>query len=119
GIRVYSALLRVSTFFLLSIPRPPRSTRFPYTTLFRSIEAMRGHFDDREWEVVQVMADGERHNDVYAEILGLEAWPREQRDREVRSEEHTSDLQSLTNIVCRLVLEKTNSSASHHCCAEQ
>src|SRR2546430_3465614 len=71
------------------IRRPPRSTLFPYTTLFRSQRAVpAAHHDDRLLRHV-------RH-DV---IAG--AW-RSSR----RSEEHTSELQSQSNLVCRLLLEK-------------
>src|SRR5262249_58626913 len=66
-------------FFFLMIRRPPRSTLFPYTTLFRS---------DR---------------DCVDHGPGFAAQPRGPRER---SEEHTSELQSLTNLVCRLLLEK-------------
>src|SRR2546430_4250408 len=69
------------------IRRPPRSTLFPYTTLFRSVaeprrreRGRRGDFNERE-----VAAD-------------------------IRSEEHTSELQSQSNLVCRLLLEKKNKS---------
>src|SRR5438093_9104618 len=77
-------------FFFLIIPRPPKSTLFPYTTLFRSIEfplpdqlrimLLKQTF---HWETDQKLS-----------------W---------RSEEHTSELQSLTNLVCRLLLEKKKS----------
>src|SRR6267142_4757773 len=66
-------------FFFLMIRRPPRSTLFPYTTLFRSRRAVR---TDRR--------------------LGHRVGPH----RPVRSEEHTSELQSHVNLVCRLLLEK-------------
>src|SRR2546425_1473977 len=69
------------------IRRPPRSTLFPYTTLFRSIEPDAG----------RVTIDG---RDVLA--LGT----RELRALRRRSEEHTSELQSLAYLVCRLLLEK-------------
>src|SRR5258706_10250517 len=72
------------------IRRPPRSTLFPYTTLFRS----RG-----EVEIVDRCALD--HGDVARRVHA----GRDRRDRE-RSEEHTSELQSLTNLVCRLLLEK-------------
>src|ERR1022692_5196845 len=68
-------------FFFLMIRRPPRSTLFPYTTLFRS--RTRPTFRDWQWEQSQ-----------------SEAFP--------RSEEHTSELQSPCNLVCRLLLEKKN-----------
>src|SRR5687767_15492071 len=69
------------SFFFLMTPRPPRSTLFPYTTLFRSRQ-------------------GGRH--LSAPVGG----PAE-RGR-ARSEEHTSELQSLAYLVCRLLLEKKN-----------
>src|SRR5256885_12181931 len=71
---------RLLIFFFLMIRRPPRSTLFPYTTLFRSPERAEHDLEDR--------APGER--------------PR----GEGRSEEHTSELQSPCNLVCRLLLEK-------------
>src|SRR5436309_9011411 len=70
-------------FFFLMIRRPPRSTLFPYTTLFRS----------QARDFIEEM-DG-----------GLEA-PIDQGGTNVRSEEHTSELQSRENLVCRLLLEK-------------
>src|SRR2546430_11258206 len=76
------------------IRRPPRSTLFPYTTLFRS-----GHFefeipvDDRERSEVERSVRKHRDPDAAG-------------DREDRSEEHTSELQSQSNLVCRLLLEK-------------
>src|ERR1022692_3920242 len=69
-------------FFFLMIRRPPRSTLFPYTTLFRSLRQLR----PRECSVGS---------------------HREMR-RQDRSEEHTSELQSPCNLVCRLLLEKKN-----------
>src|SRR5437773_11145816 len=79
-------------FFFLLIRRPPRSTLFPYTTLFRSLlgEVEEGHHA------------GE------AEELGMRAQERERAEwiGHVRSEEHTSELQSHHDLVCRLLLEK-------------
>src|SRR2546425_9727753 len=79
------------------IRRPPRSTLFPYTTLFRSLldeeaEQQRGHQDGRQ--------QGGRE--------GPSKYRQEQHHRECRkrSEEHTSELQSLAYLVCRLLLEK-------------
>src|SRR2546427_8152990 len=88
-------------FFFLMIRRPPRSTLFPYTTLFRS-RAARQLFGHLAREDPHLHADGavrrlgrrRRVVDVGAE--------RVQR----RSEEHTSELQSQSNLVCRLLLEK-------------
>src|SRR5438045_5975392 len=78
-------------FFLIMIRRPPRSTLFPYTTLFRSARAESQRRDHRaalfHLRRLQQRADaGDR--------------------RSGRSEEHTSELQSLRHLVCRLLLEK-------------
>src|SRR5262249_61283459 len=81
-------------FFFLMIRRPPRSTLFPYTTLFRS--RLGGSVfpdalgDGRPFAVCADRVDGKR------------------------SEEHTSELQSLTNLVCRLLLEKKKKKNTHH-----
>src|SRR5438046_4608959 len=72
------------------IRRPPRSTLFPYTTLFRSLEV-----DERPRLPVP-------HGGGYARRPDRMRLPA----RQPRSEEHTSELQSLTNLVCRLLLEK-------------
>src|SRR2546427_8226934 len=72
------------------IRRPPRSTLFPYTTLFRSPSADDG--DARTGEKLRL-----------ADTARIQA-PRRVIDR--RSEEHTSELQSQSNLVCRLLLEK-------------
>src|SRR3989442_8124374 len=69
-------------FFFLMIRRPPRSTLFPYTTLFRSVS-------------VRVMPSVVQVNDL-----------RKRRSLTCRSEEHTSELQSRPHLVCRLLLEK-------------
>src|SRR6266853_2627484 len=77
-LRQISSLFHVFFFFFLMIRRPPRSTLFPYTTLFRAAR----HAADRR--------------------PGLGG----HRGRRTRSEEHTSELQSQSNLVCRLLLEK-------------
>src|SRR2546423_10148001 len=87
------------------IRRPPRSTLFPYTTLFRSLRHLVAAIQD--WEAVVEQADV--HGVVpllHARLAALpETWiPEEGRER--RSEEHTSELQSLAYLVCRLLLEK-------------
>src|SRR5437899_9115122 len=69
-----------SRYFFLLLRRPPRSTLFPYTTLFRSRASQRHK---------RLVMSGRGHS-----------FPRE------RSEEHTSELQSLRHLVCRLLLEK-------------
>src|SRR2546427_8769751 len=83
------------------IRRPPRSTLFPYTTLFRSVWAplltqrlIRLLKEERTWDRV----DPRALEEIVAELFLLE-----------RSEEHTSELQSQSNLVCRLLLEKKNS----------
>src|SRR5690606_41473577 len=90
--------------FLL-IRRPPSSTLFPYTTLFRSgtrrgAEAQFGQLPGRRHDVHGVLADLRR--DV--ELLDGAREP--VHGRQYRSEEHTSELQSRENLVCRLLLEK-------------
>src|SRR5438093_3341590 len=80
--------------------RPPRSTLFPYTTLFRSPfpVAPRGDGDQPDFDH---LAEAEQHPHV--EPGRRDGGERRGADR---SEEHTSELQSLTNLVCRLLLEK-------------
>src|ERR1041385_9326570 len=72
----------VFIFFFLMIRRPPRSTLFPYTTLFRSMI-----FSEKRLP-----------------LFGITLW----RGKARRSEEHTSELQSRLHLVCRLLLEKKN-----------
>src|SRR5258707_4347790 len=77
-------------FFFLMIRRPPRSTLFPYTTLFRSVALLMpllGRWQAPQWDSYAIR----------------EAWRRLKR-----SEEHTSELQSRQYLVCRLLLEKKN-----------
>src|SRR2546430_5948725 len=78
----------VVSFFFLMIRRPPRSTLFPYTTLFRSPHVMRGVART----VIGAIGDELTHQSLET----------------LRSEEHTSELQSQSNLVCRLLLEKKN-----------
>src|SRR3712207_8576856 len=90
-------------FFLLMIPRPPRSTLFPYTTLFRSVEEERAAVG--ELEAADPVGLGVRERALHvAEQLALEERLRDAA--RVRSEEHTSELQSRQYLVCRLLLEK-------------
>src|SRR4030066_407850 len=79
---------RVKSFFFLMIRRPPRSTLFPYTTLFRSRPA-------------------QAQDDPHPRLENRRRGRRGTRQRR-RSEEHTSELQSHLNLVCRLLLEKKN-----------
>src|SRR3989441_8706429 len=75
------------------IRRPPRSTLFPYTTLFRSAI------------VLISLAVPNNFGAIYPREIA-EKFPPEQKVTEYRSEEHTSELQSLAYLVCRLLLEK-------------
>src|SRR3712207_8063428 len=96
------------------IRRPPRSTLFPYTTLFRS--RCVGEVQDHQGglRVRQPLREGTRlsedqHTDVVLHRLGGERQaepPLVLGDHEARSEEHTSELQSRQYLVCRLLLEK-------------
>src|SRR5262249_61211250 len=87
-----------TSFFFLMLRRPPSSTLFPYTTLFRSPPQQ---------------AHGEVHSPAAQGEIGKQGVARVARSRLlVRSEEHTSELQSLTNLVCRLLLEKKKQSSS-------
>src|SRR5438093_2049497 len=87
--------------------RPPSSTLFPYTTLFRSEEvAGAGQRTDLRHLARERGGVGAQHRGLF---LGAQAAPRLAQQRvEERSEEHTSELQSLTKLVCRLLLEKKN-----------
>src|SRR5438270_6687030 len=93
------------------IRRPPRSTLFPYTTLFRSLRRARGEFVEapffpkaRAFDIPAAPDfigagdfDNDGHGDVIVAARGSHV---------LRSEEHTSELQSQSNLVCRLLLEK-------------
>src|SRR5437773_7643630 len=94
------------SFFFLFIRRPPRSTLFPYTTLFRSligrVPGVSGAYiatGHSVWGILNAPATGEAMAELIAE----------------RSEEHTSELQSHHDLVCRLLLEKKKKpTKSHH-----
>src|SRR2546425_9533794 len=89
------------------IRRPPRSTLFPYTTLFRSLHVLQrlGRLTDHEvtLEVRDPVAPDQRAGGV--ELLVGDHLP-DRPPQALRSEEHTSELQSLAYLVCRLLLEK-------------
>src|SRR2546425_9349103 len=95
------------SFFFLMMRRPPRSTLFPYTTLFRSPRS----------PARPAASHGPSPTS---------AWPQTARasssspctGRPDRSEEHTSELQSLAYLVCRLLLEKKNELDHHHASAQ-
>src|SRR2546426_4306357 len=90
-------------FFFLMIRRPPRSTLFPYTTLFRSAQGPGADLQDQP----RFLEQGNELHGGHETQLGV--LPADQGFHAVdapRSEEHTSELQSPCNLVCRLLLEK-------------
>src|SRR5204862_6503032 len=95
-------VLRTVLLFLLLLPRPPGSTLFPYTTLFRSLAQGTGLFNlSRQLggSFGIAIAATLLHRFGEQSLDGLRAMPK-------RSEEHTSELQSRRDLVCRLLLEK-------------
>src|SRR5688572_31154014 len=87
------------------IRRPPRSTLFPYTTLFRS---------DLGVEDLLDVVDASEHRPGQRNVLAIGADEVAQHAQaEIRSEEHTSELQSQSNLVCRLLLEKKKKKKLH------
>src|SRR2546430_3281138 len=92
------------------IRRPPRSTLFPYTTLFRSMHhaavSCDAHLEVGLAVLLHLEADRGRACGVAAARIA--------RRREARSEEHTSELQSQSNLVCRLLLEKKKKKKLKH-----
>src|SRR5688572_31092550 len=99
-------------YFFLVIRRPPRSTLFPYTTLFRSDSNLSTSVVDLTLASsgspvfdVLTAARGNEHRRLFASAMRVCA---------ARSEEHTSELQSQSNLVCRLLLEKKNIKLNHH-----
>src|SRR5438270_5998410 len=95
-------------FFFLMIRRPPRSTLFPYTTLFRSFGretkglAERVLKENRE-NCITIPMHGTRSLNLATAVAIV-----------LRSEEHTSELQSQSNLVCRLLLEKKKKNKKKH-----
>src|SRR5205085_12239607 len=110
-LRDYSiVVLSAVVVFFSMIPRPPRSTLFPYTTLFRSGPA----------DLRPVDKEAEDRQDRRLARVVVPDDTRERRQRNVepvqaaRSEEHTSELQSQSNLVCRLLLEKKKKKTRNH-----
>src|SRR2546422_6249409 len=95
-------------FFFLMIRRPPRSTLFPYTTLFRSMSV-------EEIEAKALKLDPKDRARLAEKLLAsLETLSDRENDRLwARSEEHTSELQSRLHLVCRLLLEKKKKKMIH------
>src|SRR5687768_17899336 len=94
------------------IPLPPRSTLFPYTTLFRSLEELPGPLSARQRRLLELNRESARRlAQMLAKLLDLsrleaESPPQRELVDLARSEEHTSELQSRLHLVCRLLLEK-------------
>src|SRR3712207_9092544 len=88
----------ITLFFFLMIRRPPRSTLFPYTTLFRSLSKVERLAEVRGKRKFLIEIDGGVKTDNIAQM--------KKAGVDVRSEEHTSELQSRQYLVCRLLLEK-------------
>src|SRR5256885_12272439 len=101
------------------IRRPPRSTLFPYTTLFRSELERKSVELAQRMDCVKTTVAGSSSRSMPA-AMDIQVVPH--RNRVIRSEEHTSELQSPCNLVCRLLLEKkkrvmaTTDAASTRCC---
>src|SRR2546421_9618160 len=94
------------------IRRPPRSTLFPYTTLFRS------QVQHQRQVALLGVARGVLHSALHRAVHG-DATARAVDDLEARSEEHTSELQSRSDLVCRLLLEKKKIYSVERCTCTQ
>src|SRR3712207_7773037 len=92
--------------FFLMIRRPPRSTLFPYTTLFRSEGLLKGVADELGAEVLLALGVAAGDAGVGVEVVAEFATDLDLAAVDSRSEEHTSELQSRQYLVCRLLLEK-------------
>src|SRR5438105_12466713 len=92
--RPQSTTHHVYIFFFLMLRRPPRSTLFPYTTLFRSQQ--RWAYQSPNWVTLHGFTKNETAGEYHLVL---------------RSEEHTSELQSRVDLVCRLLLEKKKKKA--------
>src|SRR5258708_31810688 len=92
-------IAQAANVFFLMIRRPPRSTLFPYTTLFRSLFALIVSFDDVG---MSIFLAGANYTTLPVELFAF-----------ARSEEHTSELQSPDHLVCRLLLEKKKYKKKH------
>src|SRR2546421_5411791 len=93
------------------IRRPPRSTLFPYTTLFRSIRELFGG------DIAGFLREEKAvFGDVW-ELLAQQFYRLSEQEQQLRSEEHTSELQSRSDLVCRLLLEKKKKTTSSSICS--
>src|SRR3712207_7959000 len=107
----------IAVFFFLMIRRPPRSTLFPYTTLFRSVPDPLERLVELAGGVGHVVGDErQRGHELDARLPadGRAQHTGGRRERLGRSEEHTSELQSRQYLVCRLLLEKKKTNTTAH-----
>src|SRR5690606_39571724 len=111
--------LALSILFLLMVRRPPRSTLFPYTTLFRSIST-RCAPASRCADAFSFDVNKPVHSRTtstprlfHGSFAGSRSCTTLMRSPSTRSEEHTSELQSRENLVCRLLLEKKKNNRKH------
>src|SRR5260370_1270120 len=109
---MYSLSTPCASFFFLMIRRPPRSTLFPYTTLFRSARRARRSCRHRCRYRAASPPPGRTERPAPRCLEDCPTTMRT-RSRPWRSEEHTSELQSHLNIVCRLLLEKKKTRTGH------
>src|SRR5690606_40086325 len=103
GSHLRSLVYDISLLFLFCIPRPPRSTLFPYTTLFRSSGSTSSPSTDPSGGTASPPSGS---GSVGSTRAVQPSHPRTGQCPGARSEEHTSELQSRENLVCRLLLEK-------------
>src|SRR3712207_7484991 len=100
-------------FFFLMIRRPPRSTLFPYTTLFRSAKPVA---TAKGLNCTSTARPTRHCRAMNATAPATPTWPDGSGRSRVRSEEHTSELQSRQYLVCRLLLEKKKIDPYHALC---
>src|SRR5262249_59048378 len=114
---LFLLLSSFSLFFFLILPPPLRSTLFPYTTLFRSVHSIVVQPDGKIVLAGRFTRLGGQPRNHIGRLFPdghVDAGFDPGADTAVRSEEHTSELQSLTNLVCRLLLEKKKTDKQHN-----
>src|SRR5258708_13379140 len=105
-------MLRSLIFFFLMIRRPPRSTLFPYTTLFRSQQRPCGAGGSRRTQILQRKGRRQPQGERRCAVRFCQRGGARARRAVARSEEHTSELQSPDHLVCRLLLQKKKNTTS-------
>src|SRR5688572_31611472 len=96
------------------ILRPPRSSLFPYTTLFRSVCIYMGMVPELVYAILGCARIGAIHSVIFGGFSAQSIADRLEDAQAERSEEHTSELQSQSNLVCRLLLEKKKNTTQIH-----